>query len=177
MPSLFNYKGIITMKIKVASILNIMESTGSLNFDLPMEKEGFFKIAEGMIDPMMMAQMAGMPQMQDPQMANIPPEAMAAMQQQMGGIPQMGGMQGQAMPGQMDAAMAQNQVAPDMNPMMPNDTTSTIVGETISNKDIESLVKIINIISTLKNQYDSMKKDQIEMLKTQMGMGSAPKQQ
>ena len=64
---------------------------------------------------------------------------------------------------------------PQLGVPSSENSAMTIVGESISNKDLESLIKIINIITSLKHQYDAMKKDQIELLKQQMS-GATPGQ-
>lgn len=137
----------------VQNIFNAMEKHGMLQFEMPEEREGFLKIAQGMMDPAamaQMAQMAGMSPMMDPSMANIP------MDQLQGAVPQEAPSQ-EVLPGLVS----------------PEISANAVIGESITNKDIESLIKIINVITSLKSQYDAMKKDQVAMLKDQLAGGQA----
>jgi len=147
--------------MNLGQIISLMEKVGSIKkFDSPYERQTFLKIAQGAMppmDPAMMQQMAaqgGMPPMQDPSM-------MAAA----GGMPPMQdpSMMGMGAPGGMPPAPA---------PEMPTaGSEESIIGESIQNSDIESLLKIMNVVSSLKGRYDAMKKEQLDMLKAQSGGG------
>ena len=92
----------------------------------------------------------------------MPPEMQAA----------MAGM-GQGMPPAMPAeAVPPEAMGQQAMPQGPS-SAMTAVGEGVTNKDIESLLKIVNILTSMKSEYDAIKKDQLGMLQAQMEM-SAP---
>jgi hypothetical protein len=140
-------------------LFSMMEKVGSLSFENESERNGFFKIAQDVMTQTMP------PMGQDPSSMGQP----------------QGQPQGQ--PGMPDPSMGQGQQgpAPAQAPVpaeMPGDVPSpsveeTIIGETIKNSDIESLVRIINILTSLKSKYDSMKKQQMDLIKQQMA-GTQP---
>lgn len=130
--------------MKLDQLFSVMEKVGSLSFNSKRERDGLLKIAQGMmIDPAMaqMAAQSGMPPMVDP--ATMSAQPMAA---------------GPAPMGQ-----------PPMDITQPIAPEEAMVGEAITNSDVESLVKIINIITSLKSKYDAMKKEQMDLLKAQSG--------
>ena len=154
-----------------------MEKTGSVNFSTSFEKRAFAKLAMDHVDPMLASLSqaytdSGASLPMDPSLMSVgmpqeqgqTPEMMAQMQAEM----QAQGQQGQAVPQEaaQEAPVAANPAG--LGVTHPDATMNAVVGESISNKDIESLVKIINIITSLKAQYDVVKKDQLAQLKDQM---------
>ena len=141
--------------MELKDIVVTMEKVGfcNFNFDSDKEREGFTKVAQGVIDATMLAQAAGLPPMVDPSLANMPPSGAAA------GTPPI--------PAEAPGAGAPAPAMPEISPQM------AAVGEGITNKDIESLMKIMNILTSMKSEYDAMKKDQMALL-TQQVQGGAP---
>ena len=121
----------------VSDIVTLMVKVGfhNFNFDSDKEKEGFSKVAQGAIDPAMLAQAAGLPPMVDPSLVNMPQPVAAE------GTP----------PPEAAAGVGAPAGIPQVSPQM------AAVGEGITNKDIESLMKIMNILTTMKSDYDAMK--------------------
>jgi hypothetical protein len=125
-----------------------MEKIGALKFSSKAERDGLLKIAMGV----QMPQQGAMPPM-DPAMLQ---NAQVAAQQ--GGMPPM-----------VDPSTIQmpQEPAPSVGGAGQASTSATMVGESITNSDLESLVKVVNIISSLKNEYDEVKKEQMDVIKQQ----------
>lgn len=127
-------------------IVNVLEKTGSISFDSQDEKVAFIKIAQGEVqqamapqmDPNMMAQMQGQAAPQGAIAPQMPIDPQAQQAQQAPAAPMMG-------------------PAPSQE--------ETIVGTSITNSDLESLIKIINVLTSLKGRYDQLKSEQMQALK------------
>lgn len=153
------------MKVKVANLISLMERCGSIGFEDESEREGFSKLAQDVMNPMMAQGMPMPPQPVIPGMSMMGDPAMAMPQQVMPMVdPAAVAMQGAGGPMPVDPMMA---AAPGVvNPGMTAE--EAMVGESITNSDIESLVKVINVLTTLKGKYDGMKKEQMDLLKAQV---------
>ena len=138
--------------MELKDIVYAMEKVGfvNFNFDSDKEREGFTKIAQGAIDASMLAQATGLSPRVDPSLSNMPPLETAV----------------EAQPAPTAVSGAASSI-PQISPQM------AAVGEGITNKDIESLMKIMNILTSMKSEYDAMKKDQMALLTKQV-QGGAP---
>ena len=149
-------------------VTSILEKVAGLSFESTREREEFLKVAQGMMDPSMVN-------------PNMIPQMDPVMAAQAAGIAPIEdpSMQAQAMPQQgapvQEQAMPQEPAQPAF--VSPEASAMAVVGEGISNKDIESLVKVINVITSLKSQYDAIKKDQMAMLKSQLDGSGAQAEQ
>jgi hypothetical protein len=139
--------------MKIEHIISAMEKVGNIQFDSEFEKFSFTKVAQDVVDPMtaqMMAQGAGMMVPQDPNTIGMQGQMPQAQ------MPMDPAAMGQLPPEQMGAAPSMGgQASPE----------ETMIGESITNSDIEALVKIINILTSLKAKYDGIKSEQMQMLK------------
>jgi hypothetical protein len=131
--------------MKISEIISIMEKTGSMVFDSEKEKVAFSDITTEMFAPYLTKQAQG----------------------EMGMPPAMAQGMAQGMPQAMPPMPPMPEQAPAPSPMPAGPDTTAVVGESITNSDIETLVKVINILTSLKANYDQMKKEQMAMIQQQ----------
>ena len=147
------------MKLSFNILFDSMVKAGALQFENQTEKVGFEKIAQGQIDPMMLQQM--LMQQGGPMMQQQPQQSDAAPVMESGQVSQ-----------QPEQVPVESNSQQNISAMPATDQSTLSVLEGISQKDIESLIKIINAVTSLKSQYDIMKKQQMEMIKGQTQTGA-----
>ncbi len=132
--------------MRVDLLVSFMEKMGSFSFETPRERNEFMKIAQEVVPPMM-GQDPSMMGMQDPSMMGMQDPSMMGMQGGggMGIAPTMGA--------------APTPAAPMVTPAIPEEL---MLGESLTNSDIESFMKIFNIVTNLKTKYDRIKKEQLD---------------
>ncbi len=125
--------------MRVDLLVSFMEKMGSFSFETPRERNEFMKIAQEVVPPMMG---------QDPSMMGMQDPSMMGMQ---------GGGGGMGIAPTMGAAPTP--AAPMVTPAIPEEL---MLGESLTNSDIESFMKIFNIVTNLKTKYDRIKKEQLD---------------